>query len=145
MKKSILFLPLLLVTISLWGQVGERVQAMKVAYITNRVGLNTEESEKFWPIYNEFEKKEKDLRSQYRFNGNLMSISEEEADQYIQDNFEMEGKLLELKKQFYQDLRAFLNPRKILLFRKAEREFNVELLKTLKERRMNNRFRNNRD
>ncbi len=143
MKKSILLLPLLFCSLALWSQAGERVQAMKVAYITNRVGFTPEESEKFWPVYNVFEKKEKELRDQYRSPGDLMSISDGEAEQLIEDFFKMEGELLELKKQFYEDLKDVLNPRKILLFRKAEREFNVELLKTLQERRKNNRFNNN--
>jgi len=143
MRKSIILLPLLLISLTLWGQSGDRVQAMKVAYITNRVGFTPEESEKFWPLYNQFEKNEKALRNQYKFTGNLMTVSDAEAEQFMRDNFEMEARLLELKKQFFQDLLKIMPAKKIMMVRRAEKEFNVELLKTLKERRRNNRFNKN--
>lgn len=143
MRKSIILLPLLLISLTLWGQSGDRVQAMKVAYITNRVGFTPEESEKFWPLYNQFEKNEKELRNQYKFTGNLMTVSDAEAEQFMRDNFEMEARLLELKKQFFQDLLEIMPAKKIMMVRRAEKEFNVELLKTLKERRRNNRFNKN--
>ncbi len=145
MKKGLLFLALLFTSFAMLGQNGGRVQAMKVAYITNRVGFTPEESEKFWPLYNQFDQKDKAIRSEYKFKGNLLTISDAEAEQFIEGNFIMEEKILNLKKQFYQDMKKFLTPRKIMLFKKAEREFNLQLVKNLRERRKNNRLNNNND
>ncbi len=39
----------------------ETIQAQKVAFITQETGLTTDEAEKFWPLYNEMEKKINDI------------------------------------------------------------------------------------
>lgn len=143
MKTGIILIPLLFISFLVKSQNGDRIQAMKVAYITNRVGLSTEESQKLWPLYNEFEKEEKAIRKQYQPNTNLAAMTDEEAEKAVDSYFVMEEKLLALKKKFYQDLRGFMPARRVLLFRKAEKQFNVELLKTLQERRQDRR--NNRN
>lgn len=139
MKKSIILIPLLFLSLVVKSQNGDRIQAMKVAFITNKAGISTEESQKLWPLYNEYEKEEKAIRDQYQLKGNLVSMTDEEAERAMDNYFIMEEKLLDLKKQFYQNLRSFMPARRIMLFRKAEKQFNVELLKTLQERRQNRR------
>ena len=42
----------------------ERVQALKVAFITKALNLTSAEAEKFWPIYNEFQDKRDVVRKQ---------------------------------------------------------------------------------
>lgn len=39
----------------------EQIQAMKIAYITEKVGLTPAESERFWPVYNEYWKERRNL------------------------------------------------------------------------------------
>lgn len=143
MKKGIIIIPLLFITVLLSSQNDDRIQAMKVAFITNKVGMTTEESQKFWPMYNEYDKSEKAIRKQYQPSNNLISMTDQEAEAAMDNFFIMEEKLLALKKKFYQDLRSFMPARRIMLFRKAEKQFNVELLKTLQQRRQNRR--NNRN
>ena len=42
----------------------EQIKAMKVAFITTELDLNSSEAEKFWPIYNAFEDENNKLRRQ---------------------------------------------------------------------------------
>ena len=35
----------------------ERIKAYKTAYITQELDLSSKEAEKFWPVYNEYDKK----------------------------------------------------------------------------------------
>ena len=42
-------------------RVAEKVEAQKIAFITNALNLTPEESQKFWPLYNEYSAKEKEL------------------------------------------------------------------------------------
>lgn len=44
----------------------EKIQAIKVAYMTEQIGLSTTESEKFWPIYNQYWKERRDIAHQTR-------------------------------------------------------------------------------
>src|SRR5688572_32306403 len=47
-------------------KVKEKINAARVAYITERLGLTAEEAEKFWPVYREFVQKRQGLRQQFR-------------------------------------------------------------------------------
>ena len=64
----------------------EKVKALKVAFITEKLELTTEEAQKFWPIYNAFDEKQAELRHEKmrgildRFKpGNVENLSEKEA------------------------------------------------------------------
>ena len=68
-------------------------------------------------------------------------MSDEEAENHILARFEMEQKLLDLKREYYDKFRAVLSARKIAFFQKADNEFKRELVKKVRERRgqFNNR------
>jgi len=44
----------------------EKIEAIKVAYLTEELELTVAESQAFWPVYNELRKKEHALREQQR-------------------------------------------------------------------------------
>jgi len=111
-----------------------KIQAARAAYITERLGLTTGESERFWSLYNEFEIERDKVRGKYKAQRSLESMSDKEAEEFINRHFDMEQELLSLKREYFQRLRTVVSPRKIALFNKAEREFRLELLKKAQER-----------
>ena len=40
----------------------ENIEAMKIGFITKKLDLTPEEAQKFWPVYNQYNDKMKDLR-----------------------------------------------------------------------------------
>ena len=44
----------------------EKVKALKIAHITERVALSTKEAQAFWPVYNTYESNMEDIRRQER-------------------------------------------------------------------------------
>jgi DNA polymerase elongation subunit (family B) len=44
----------------------EKLEAQRIAYITNKLDLSSEESIKFWPVYNEYSKKRLEIRKENR-------------------------------------------------------------------------------
>ena len=44
------------------GQPQEKVEALKVGFITQRLDLTTEEAKVFWPVYNKYSDELKKLR-----------------------------------------------------------------------------------
>ncbi len=116
-----------------------KIQAARVAYITERLGLTTGESERFWPLYNEFEADRDKIREKYRPLRPIESMPDKEAEEFINRRFEMEQELLNLKRDYFQRFKVVASPRKIALFNKADREFRLELLKKAQERRPGNR------
>ena len=101
------------------GQRSEKIEALKIAFITQRLDLTPTEAEKFWPIYNEYEVEINNLR-----------ISNRTGD--VLDN---EQKLLDIKKKYSPRFEKILGPQKLNKLFTAEKEFRNVLIKRLKAQR----------
>ena len=120
----------------------EKVKALKVAFITEKLDLTTEEAQKFWPIYNAFDDKQGELRHEKmksildRFKpGNVEKLSEKDASNSLAQMEKIEEDLFNLKKKFIKDLQGVISAKKIIKLKKAEEDFNRELLKQMREKR----------
>ncbi|MEM1217636.1 MAG: hypothetical protein AAGH79_01930, partial [Bacteroidota bacterium] len=58
---------------------------------------------------------EKTIRKEYRVNGDIRMMSDQEAEQVVLRGFEREEKLLDLRKEYYQRLQQAVPIRKIAL------------------------------
>jgi Skp family chaperone for outer membrane proteins len=118
----------------------EKIKALKVAFLTEKLALSSEEAQKFWPIYNAFEEKQFEIRykklkglgNQLKDN-NEEKISDKEALQLIAQFESYEDELHGLKKKFSKDLLVVLSPKKVILLKKYEDEFNRKLLRQMRE------------
>jgi len=120
----------------------EKVKALKVAYITEQLDLTTDEAQKFWPVYNAFDDKQGELRHEKmraildRFQpGNVDKLSEKEASALLIQMEKIEEDLFNLRNKFIKDLQGVISVKKIIKLKKAEEDFNRELLKQMREKR----------
>jgi len=112
---------------------GERIHSLRVAFITDKLQLTPDESEKFWPVYNQYEAELKRIRQKYKGDQDLSIMSDEEVERSLTDRFEMEEQIIKLKRDYFQRMKSFLAVRKIALLQRSEQEFNRELLKRIQE------------
>ncbi len=119
-----------------------RVQAQRVAYITQRLGLTPEESGTFWATVNEYENKQRVIKQKYKPTRGVQLMSDDEAENYIQSTFDRDQELLDLKKSYYEKFKQFLSPSKIALYPIAENEFKRVILRQLRDNFQNRRGRN---
>src|SRR5258708_29601670 len=47
---------------------GSRIEALKIAYLTKKLNLSTDEAQKFWPIYNKYAEEIRQTRIEARAN-----------------------------------------------------------------------------
>lgn len=127
------------------GQAGERIRALRVAFITEKLKLTPDESQKFWPLYNEYEAEQKKIRQKYKLKKDFATMTDAEAEQLLSSSLEMEQQLLNLKKDYVQRLRKVIPVRKIAMLNRVERDFKEELLKKLRELQQNRQRRLNRN
>ncbi|MFN3757121.1 MAG: sensor of ECF-type sigma factor [Flavobacterium sp.] len=113
----------------------EQIKSMKVAFITTELNLSSDESVKFWPIYNAYDEKFYELRGtkmrQYinRMDQNIEQLSDKEAESLLSDIQKAEEELHQLRKKLISDLKGVISPVKILKLKKAEEDFNRNLLR----------------
>lgn len=112
----------------------ERIEAQRVAFITQQLRLTPDEAARFWPIYNEYRDALKDMREDFE-RPDLESITDEEAAALIEKQLQQEQRKLELKRNLLARLRTVVSARKVLMLQRAENEFNRELLRKVQEHR----------
>ena len=113
----------------------EKVMAAKVAYITSRLNLNTNQAQQFWPVYNEFEAARKKVRAQMK--GLHREIKHGEANEEqlkgsIRKHFAMRQEELDLEKQYSEKFIKILSAKQVADFYESEKEFTKLLLRRLK-------------
>jgi Spy/CpxP family protein refolding chaperone len=111
----------------------ENVEAAKVAFLTDKMGLTAEQSQKFWPLYNEYEAKRRDLVRSYRseYREDVDQLSEQEAKARLDGMFSTREKELELEKEYVARYQRVISPNQIIKLYRSEREFTKLLLKKL--------------
>jgi Skp family chaperone for outer membrane proteins len=94
MKKLLLFVAFVL-GLSYFGSAqprGEKLEAIKVAYITRELSLTSDEAQKFWPLYNQYFAELKKARE------------ENKTDELV-----FEEKVLNIRKKYRTEFKKILN------------------------------------
>lgn len=114
--KQLFTLALSLVTLSLsWAQntndyielTREVLKVEKKATIAEVMQMTEEESEVFWPLYNEYERMQSEIQNErisviLDYAENFENITEEMADEYLTRMLDYQNNLLALKKMWYK-------------------------------------------
>lgn len=118
----------------------EKLDALKVGYITEKLDLTPEEAQTFWPLYNELEAKMKTIRKNRRKNRtdtkeNHDQMSDKELMLAVEKELEFEQQELDLKKEYNKKFNKILPAKKVVLLYEAQDGFKRRLLKGAKDRR----------
>ena len=119
----------------------ERLKALKMSYITEKIGLTEEEESVFWNVYDEYEKKIylecrteiKKIRRNYK--KTLDSLTNSEAFEIIEKINKLEHHALKLKEERDKLLLNKFDAQKILKMHHAEYHFNREMVYKMKKER----------
>ncbi|RLD22188.1 MAG: hypothetical protein DRI69_02010 [Bacteroidetes bacterium] len=112
----------------------ERIESQRIAYITQKLDLTPDESAKFWPVYNEFKKLQKGKRAEVMPDKPLKELNEAEAEEMIEKRLAMEEEMIELKRDYFKNLKEVIPSTKIVLLVQIESAFNREVLEKLRQR-----------
>lgn len=111
----------------------EKIEAVKVAFITQELALTPEESQGFWPIYNELRDKIKAIRKgdTKLDKVDLSSMTDAELEKAFLEDLTNDEQEIALKKEYFQKLKKVIPVRKIVQLRKIEVEFRRRLQERL--------------
>lgn len=126
-----------------YGQGGpgrEKIKTLKVAFITERLNLTSEEAQAFWPIYNEHEKNIQRIRRQERIEiqsrlVDMELLTQNEANEILKQLVAMEETKQDLHIAFIERMSKVISPKKTILLIKAEEDFKRRLLREMQQRR----------
>jgi hypothetical protein len=115
----------------------ERIHAMRVAFLTERLELTSKEAEVFWPVYNELRAEMKKNRSAHKQHQRstrdaMATLTEAQTDAAIAKEIQLREQELEIRKRYTKRLREVLPAKKVLKLYVVEEEFKRELMGRVK-------------
>jgi hypothetical protein len=114
----------------------DKIDALRVSFINQKVNFTTQETQLFWPLYDEYNDKlenaRKSFRQQYIKNTDFTAFTDKEAEAYINAELALKQREYELYKEYFEKFKKVLPIKKVALIRRAEEEFKKELIKNIK-------------
>ena len=115
----------------------KKIQDARVAIITNRLNLTPEQSTGFWPVYNEYSQKRREIhRAQRKIINDKRA--EGQNDEQVLSNLkevqELKQKELDLEKEYQNKFLKVITASQVIELYKAERTFNDMLIQRLKQK-----------
>jgi len=106
----------------------ERIESMRIAFITDRLQLTPAEAQRFWPVFNVYTSELKALRQSYRHDG------DHDEPMNSENQLDFEQKKLNLKRKYLPQFREAVGQHKVDLLIRAEEDFKRKLVESLRNR-----------
>lgn len=118
------------------GKDRDKIKALRIAYITEKLDLKSKQAEQFWPIFNAFEDERHELRKSFysKYKDENPDKDKKAARDYIEANLDYQEKDLDLKKRYKDKLLKVISPEQLAALYQAERGFREMLVKELRNR-----------
>ena len=114
----------------------DKVAELRVAFISKKLELTNSESEKFWPVYNEYNDKiravKKNLRQSYK--KGVDNLTDKEAEDLYQLDMKTKQAELAIHEQYSVKIKDIIGAKKTLKLHVAEEEFKLEIIKNIKDK-----------
>ncbi|MBT8191183.1 MAG: hypothetical protein HKN67_11440 [Saprospiraceae bacterium] len=140
MKQITLLILLFGFTINIYSQdrreeVRDKIESRKIAYLSDKLDLSPEDAEKFWPVYNSYNKEMQALRQEMRPLLKQEDISDEEAAELLNKLLIHEKNILDIRQSYTDRFTRVLGPKRTLKFFRSDREFKERMLRGIGERK----------
>lgn len=114
----------------------DKIEALRASFISKKLEMSATESEKFWPVYNEYQDKLKAIKRNLRLSYKNLppNFTEKEAEEIIATENKSKMAEAELTKTYNDKLKAILGVKKLVKLQICEDEFKKEVLNALKEK-----------
>ena len=118
----------------------EKLEAYRIGFFTKKMNLTSEEAEKFWPAYNDFQKERIELQKERimlnrDFNQNGRTLNDKELTEIGDKLMNTISKESDLALKFHEKLKELLPPYKVVQYYQAENQWKAQLLNQLQENR----------
>lgn len=130
-------------------KVQEKIRNLRIAYISDKLGLTPDQAEKFWPVYREFADKRKATRQELidaHKAARQGGVDPKTDENLVNLGLKIKQMELDLEKDYSGRLLKVISAQQMLNLRKAEKDFQMMVLQQLQQRRlMQQRQENFRD
>jgi hypothetical protein len=128
----------------------EKLNNYKIGFFTKKLNLTSEEAEKFWQVYNDYQGQRNLLQLEKvklnrNFNQNESTLSDKQLEEMGDKYVDCLVKESNLAVSFHRKLKEVLPPVKVILYYQAENQYKIQLLNELQTVRQQQRVRPGRN
>mgnify|MGYP000580827812 CR=1 FL=1 len=121
----------------------EKINSLKIAFITEKLDLSSKEAQNFWPIYNDYQEKREALRQKERTEIRVKikeasELSEKEAKNLLEKYLRFENEEEVLDNTFLKNVSEVISAKKTLLLLRSEEEFKRQLIRQYRHKKGGN-------
>jgi len=118
----------------------EKIEQLRVAFISEQLQLTVEEGQKFWPLYNTYHRERKQLEKGSRnalrtLNDSTATVTEEQLLNALKAQREFHVKLDDSFERYIRGCIKILGAQRTAALIKADFEFKRRMVQELKDRR----------
>ena len=115
----------------------DKIDALRTAFINKKADFTAQESQEFWPLYNEMNDMlhaaRKTFRQKYNNTTDYNFTTDKDAEAYLAAELSLKQKEYEIYRDYYDKFKKVLPVKKVAAVRRAEEEFKKEIIRTIKE------------
>jgi hypothetical protein len=115
-----------------------KLEAARIALITDRLDLTPEQAQQFWPIYNEYAEHRRTIQQEFREARkgiDMDNLTEEQGQTMVRARMQGKQKQLDLETRYSERLMNVINTRQLMSLKKAEDDFRGMIIRRLEQRR----------
>ena len=114
-----------------------QLENAKIAYITEKISLTQDQAQRFWPIYNEFTAKRRDLNRRMRETrtNDPDALSDAQVKESLTQALNLRQQEVNLEKEYFEKFQKVLSIRQVGKLYQAERQFTKEVIKRVADHR----------
>lgn len=121
----------------------DKIKTLKIAFLTEKLNLNSKEAQDFWPIYNDYEAAKEilrnkgytEIRSKIK---NADTVSEKEAAQLLNKVILYEEEENKIFENFITKITKVISSKKALILLRSEDDFKRQLIRQYHEKNKKN-------
>lgn len=152
MKRVVIIIIVIATSVVGWAQNQEpngnaksKLEAARIAIITERLNLTPAEAEKFWPLYNQFAQERRNLQQQAlqaRKGLDMQNLTEEQSKRLVKAHQQFKQDKLDLENKYTARINNVITARQMIALKKAEDDFRKMILNRLEQRKRQQLQRN---
>ncbi len=122
----------------------EKFNTYRIGFFTKIMNLTSGEAEKFWPVYNDYQKQKNRIQRDKimlirDFNQNEASLTDRQLTDMGDKLIGYISEESALAVNFHKKIKEVLPPAKVIKYYQAENQYKIQLLKELQENRQQRR------
>ena len=111
----------------------EKMESLRVAFMTQELDLSTSEAEKFWPVYREYQTRRQAIECM-PMDMDVNALSDAELEAKVLAKFDQMDQITRLNREYLNTFKKVLPARKAAMVFMLEHRFRARLVDAMRER-----------